>query len=317
MSADKHGSKRVVIAGGSGYLGRRLARRLAERGDTVCILTRNPLANDNGLWREVKWDGRTLDEWSVEFDGADVLVNLTGKNVNCRPTRANRDEILASRVDSVRVLGEAVRAVDHPPQVWVQASSLAIYGDAGERVCDEAARVDEAWPANVCTAWEEALGDALLPCMRWVTLRIGFVIGRDGGALPFLARLARWGLGGSISNGRQWISWLHEEDMDRVLLRAIDEKAMRGVFNATAPEAVTNAELMRELRRVLKRPWSPPVPKPAVYLGAWLIGSDPVIGLTGRRCVPAKLSAEGFEFQHQRLEGALRKIYTKEKEHTA
>jgi NAD dependent epimerase/dehydratase family enzyme len=148
--------------------------------------------------------------------------------------------------------------------------------------------------------------------MRWVTLRIGFVVGLEDGALPFLAKLTKWGLGGSISNGRQWISWLHEEDMDAIFLRAIDDEAMCGVYHATGPKPVTNAELMRELRGVLGRPWSPPVPKPAVYLGGWLVGSDPVIGLTGRRCIPKKLSEEDFKFRHPQLREALRVIYRKE-----
>ena len=306
--------KRIVIAGGSGYLGRRLARLLVERGDEVCILTRRPDLDGDTNWREVKWDGASLDgDWLGELEGVDVLVNMTGKNVNCRATRANQEEILNSRVDSVRVLGRALASVMRPPKVWVQASSLAIYGDAGDRICDESARLAEPWPANVCTAWEAALGEALLPCMRWVTLRIGFVIGAGGGALPFLAGLAKWGLGGAIGNGRQWISWLHEEDMDEILLRAIDDEEMCGVFNVTGPEPVTNAELMRQLRSALGRPWSPPVPKPAVYLGAWLVGSDPVVGLTGRRCIPKKLGEEGFEFRHPDLGDALREIYRKEK----
>jgi len=305
--------KRVVIAGGSGYLGRRLARCLIERGDAVCILTRQPEVSRRAgdRWCELRWDGRNTGDWVTALEGADVLINLTGKNVNSRPTRANRNEIMASRVDSVRVLGQALRMIVNPPEVWVQAGSLAIYGDAGDRVCDESAHVTEAWPANVCTAWEEALGEALLANTRWVTLRIGFVIGRGGGALPFLEKLARWGPGGRIGSGRQWISWAHEVDIDRVFLRAIDEPAMCGVYHATGPEPVTNSELMRTLRAVLKRPWSPPVPAPAVYLGAWLVGSDPVIALTGRRCVPGRLSSEGFEFNHPRLDGALRDLYEK------
>jgi len=304
--------KRIVIAGGSGYLGKHLARLLVARGDEVCILTRKPVSDRD--WREVKWDARTLDgDWMAELEGVDALVNLTGKNVNCRPTRSNREEIFESRVESVRILGRALASVLRPPKVWLQAGSLAIYGDAGDRICDESARVADAWPANVCTAWEAALGEALLPSMRWVNLRIGFVIGGEGGALPFLAKLAKWGLGGSIGNGRQWISWLHEADMVEIFRRAIDEQEMCGVFNATGPEPVTNAELMTELRAVLGRPWSPPVPKLAVYSCAWMVGSDPVVGLTGRRCVPKKLAELGFEFRHPRLRDALREIYRKEK----
>jgi len=158
-------------------------------------------------------------------------------------------------------------------------------------------------------AWEEALGQALLPNIRWVTLRIGFVLGREGGALPFLARLTRWGLGGSIGNGRQWISWIHLDDMNRIFLEALENPAWNGVYNATGPEPVTNSVLMRELRQFLHRPWSPPAPSPAVWLGAWLLGSDPKVALTGRRCVPARLREADFHFEWPHLTDALDELY--------
>ncbi len=302
--------KRIILAGGSGFLGRALAAKLVKRGgyDPV-ILTRSP-ENYKGAGRAVHWDGQTVaDEWKMEIDGAHAVINLAGKNVNCRPTAQNKKEILESRTDSVRVLGEAIRLVKTPPPIWIQTSSLAIYGDAKDRICDEAAKVNNEWPANVCIAWEEELGRALLPGIRWAVLRIGFVLGKDEGALPFLAKLVKCGLGGSIGNGRQWISWLHIDDMIALFMEALENSEFAGVYNATNRNAVTNAELMKTLRKILHRPWSPPAPAFAVRIGAPILGSDPVIALTGRRCVSKHLNDHGFTFKHPDLEPALHDLF--------
>ncbi|MCP5539338.1 MAG: TIGR01777 family protein [Akkermansiaceae bacterium] len=304
----------MVIAGGSGFLGRLLVERLDPEGVESVVLTRSP-GDHRGPGRAVAWDGRHPGDWMMELDGADALVNLTGKNVNDRPTRRHRGEVKASRVDSVRVLGEAIRRVGCPPRLWVQASSLAIHGDAGDRICDEATPLPSAagYPVNVCLEWEAALGEALLPEMRAVVLRIGFVLGIEGGALPFLAKLARFGLGGTIGSGRQWISWIHRDDMANLFVEVFENPALAGVYHATGPEPATNREFMRELRRVLGAPWSPPAPAPAVWTGAWMLGSDPKIALTGRRCVPARLCDSGFAFRWPKLAPALENLYPQRK----
>ncbi len=298
----------IVIAGGGGFIGRHLAEALERQGVRAVILTRSP-ENHRGPGTPLHWDGRTADPaWVQSLDGAQALVNLAGKNVNCRPTARNRREILDSRVESTRALGQALRQIARPPSIWVQASSLAIYGNAGDRLCDEAARVDPGYPANVCTAWEAALGEALLPGTRAAVLRMGFVLDAECGALPLLARLTRCGLGGSIGNGRQWISWLHRDDLVAMILRAINDPDFPVICNATGPHPVTNSEFMRALRETLRRPWSPPAPAFAVHLGACALGSDPAIALTGRRCVPAALDALGFTCRHPNLVPALHQL---------
>ncbi len=304
--------RRVVIAGGSGFLGRALADRLVKSGWRVIILTRNPNSYQ-GRGKAAFWDGKNCDpDWIRHLEGASALINLTGKNVNCRPSRKNRQTILQSRVDSVRVLGEALRQVNNPPDVWIQASSLAIYGNGGDRLIDESGFVPEdEYPANVCVAWEEELGRAIRPGMRWVTLRIGFVLGREGGALPFLARLTRWGLGGSIGNGKQWISWIHIDDMLSIFLAAIEQQDKEGVYNVSSLQPVTNSEFMAALRKTLHRPWSPAAPGMAVKIGAPILNSDPDIALTGRRCLPTRLHEAGFRFRYQNLEGALADLFKK------
>ena len=296
---------RVVIAGGSGFLGRALARALEACGHEVVVLTRDPV-NYRGSGRPVQWDGRTLDgTWAPLLDGAEALVNLAGKPVACRRTRGNRDEILRSRVDSCEALGAALRLAYRPPSVWVQATSLAIYGDAGDRICEESAFVPDEFPTDVCVAWEEALGRAIRPEMRWAALRIGFVLGRDGGALPTLARIARFGLGGPIGSGRQWISWIHQEDMTRLFLEAIRNPAVHGIFNATGLQPVTNAEFMETLRRILKVPVGLPTPAWLVRAVSPLIDTDPDLALNGRRGLPCHIHGLGFRFRFHELEDAL------------
>jgi uncharacterized protein (TIGR01777 family) len=306
--------ERIVIAGGSGFLGTALARTLDRRGYEVVVLTRTP-RQYRGPGRVVKWDGETLEEtWVAELEGARALVNLAGKNVNCRQTRTNRECILRSRVRTTEVLGEALRLVYRVPEVWIQAGSLAIYGDAGDRICDETGFVPDEYPTDVCVAWEEALGRAMRPEMRWVVFRIGFVLGRQGGALPTLARLARLGLGGKIGRGKQWISWIHLEDMMRLFVEAIESPAVHGICNAAGLQPVTNEEFMGTLRSVLEIPLGVPAPASLVRVAAPLIGADPDLALNGRRGLPVRIHGLGFEFQFHELKDALRDLLVPHKE---
>lgn len=301
-------TKRIILAGGSGFLGRLLAARLVERGDHVTLLTRHAGRRLPGV-EEYHWDGRTPGPWTRTLEGADAVVNLAGKNVNCRYTPDAVAEINASRVDSVRVIGQAIAQCQNPPKVWVQTGSLAVYGDAGDQICHEDAPAGTGIPADTCLRWERAFAECPTPRTRRVWLRISFVLGRSGGALRTLESLTRWFLGGSVGSGRQYISWIHQEDMLRLFLRCIDDPATQGCYNATGPQPVTNAVFMREMRRVLNRPWSPPTPAWAVPLGCWFLRTEPVLALTGRRALPRRLLDEGFSFEHPGLPGALNHLY--------
>ena len=240
-----------------------------------------------------------------QLEGAHALVNLTGKPVNCRQTARNRDQILRSRVEPTEVLGDALRLVYRPPAVWVQAASLAIYGDAGDRLCEESAYVPDEYPTDVCVAWEEALGRAIRPEMRWAVLRIGFVLGSGDGALGTLARLARLGLGGRIGSGNQWISWIHLEDMMRLFLEAIRNPSVHGICNAAGLQPVKNAEFMETLRKTLGVPVGLPSPAWLVRAAAPLMNADPDLALNGRRGLPCRIHGLGFRFQFHELEDAL------------
>lgn len=294
---------RVILAGASGFLGTALAGDLIAAGYQVANLSRSPRSPSDIT--ELLWDGRTVGEWAQALDGAAAVVNLTGRSVDCRYTAANRQEIIDSRVDPVRAIGTAISQCSQPPPVWVQAGSLAIYGDAGELICEEDAAHGQGFSVDVCKRWEAAVDQQSTPDTRKTILRIGFVLGPGGGALSKLARLARYGLGGTVGSGHQYISWLHIEDLNRIFRWAIERADSAGIYNATGPNPVSNATFMRELRRSLGVPIGPPTPAFLVRVGAFLMGTEASLALTGRRCVPTRLIEEGFTFNYPVLEDAL------------
>jgi uncharacterized protein len=290
---------KVVIAGGSGALGRRLCGDLTGRGHDVVVLTRTPRP---GPYRQVAWDGSTVGRWAGELAGS-AVVNLAGELVDRRPTPANIELLTRSRVAPTRALADAARRLDQPVPVWVQVSTLAIYGDGGEQQLTEESPLAEGPPqmAGVARAWEAAAAD--VPALRRVVLRTSLVLDRDTPALNRLAGLVRWGLGGPMGTGRQWVSWIHIHDWLGIVRYSLAEAD--GVLLATAPNPVRNKELMGTLRHALRRPPAPPVPAPIVRLGAVLLRTDPALALTGRRAVPARLAAAGFDFRYPHLAGAL------------
>jgi uncharacterized protein (TIGR01777 family) len=258
--------------------------------------------------RSLNWDGKTVGDWAHSLDGAAAVVNLTGKSINTRHTQENKREIIESRVNSVRALGNAIALCAQPPGSFVQASAVGIYGNSGSRWCDEETPPGNDFMAEVCRQWEEAFDAVIAPATRKKLLRVGITVGPDGGFLRVLNRLTRCFLGGQVGSGKQYISWIHVDDLTRMFVRAIERAEIAGVYNATAPHPVTNAELMRELRRAWHRPWSPPVPKWAVQAGARLIGLEGSLAFSSQRCVPKHFLAQDFEFEFPKIEPALADI---------
>ena len=301
---------RIVLAGGSGFIGQSLSPFLLSKNYEVIVLTRAE-SDHRGAVRYVHWDGKTLDDWLEFVNGACAVVNLTGRSINCRHTPEHRREIIDSRVDSVRVLGQAIARCAQPPKVFVQIAGVGIYGDKGERICDENTAQGNDFVAKVCEKWEAAFESVEAPAMRKVLLRLGVVLGPNGGFLGVLGRLTRWFLGGQVGNGRQYLSWIHIADLSRMVLAGIENRELTGVFNATSPNPVTNAEFMRELRRALHRPWSPPVPEFAARIGSWLMGTEASLALVSQRCIPKRFLEKNFEFEFPELREALANIFPK------
>lgn len=300
------GGRKVVLPGGSGYLGRHLARRLRDRGDEVVVLTRGPGGERDGL-RHVTWDGTTVGPWAAELEGADAIVHLAGRRVDVRPTRRNITTLIRSRVEPVVAVGRALEQLTAPPPVWVQVATLAIFGDAGDEVLDESSVPSGVGPAQMVTvalAWEHAFRTAAR-CERAVLLRCGVAIGPEDPATDQLTRLARLGLGGPIGSGRQWLSWIAPDDLLDVLERAVDDDGLDGLYHVASPNPVRNRELMAAIRKRVGRRRGLPSPAPLARIGAWSMGSDPALALTGRRALPARLQREGHRFAHPTIDAAL------------
>lgn len=305
--------KRIVIAGGSGFLGLSLAEYFAAAGAEVTILSRSQ-PKEGGRWSYCFWDGRTLGDWAATLEEADAVVNLTGRTVNCIKTPDHKDEILRSRVESTRVLGAAMRALKSPPQVWVQMSTAHIYGDPPSAVCTEESAEGIGLAPTVARAWESEFAQSKLPSQRGVVMRTSFVVGRDrgagGGALGTLGFIAKLGLGGKVARGTQGMSWIHEDDINAIFARAVCDEMMSGVYIVSSPNPKSQADFMRTLRKVIGMPIGLPAFEWMVRIGAPLfMRTDPELVLYGRYVIPKRLMEEGFVFRFAELEPALRDLY--------
>lgn len=300
-------ANKVVLAGGSGFLGQALARRLAVDGWEIVVLSRQP--RPDAPFREVQWNAETGGAWAAELEGAAAVVNFAGRSIHCVHTLEHSREILESRVNAVRALGKGWARAKHPPPVWVQCSATGYYGNAGDRFCDESLPPGPGFLAEVCRRWEEAFAAVELEGVRRVVLRLGVVLDPSHGALPPLVKLVRRFAGGPAGSGRQFVSWVHRHDAIEAFAAALARADWSGVFNVCSPAPVSNAELMRELRRVLGRPWCPAAPEFAVRLLAGpLLGVDPNLALHGQRCTPQRLLAAGFSFGFPAIGAALRDL---------
>jgi len=267
---------RMILAGGSGFLGGVLAKYFRALGWEVIVLTRRARVRGDGV-KEVAWDGKALGNWEDFLDGAEVVINLTGKSVDCRYTRANREAILASRVDSTRVLGEAIAQCKLPPRVWLNSSSATIYKHTFDRPNDESGDVGatraakDEFSIEVIRQWERAFDEAQTPRTRKVALRTAMVLGNARNSIyPVMRRLVKLGLGGRMGSGRQYASWIHQEDFCRAVDWLILHEEISGVVNLCASNPLPNAEMMRLFRQVCDVPFGLPAPEWMLEIGAFL-----------------------------------------------
>jgi uncharacterized protein (TIGR01777 family) len=294
---------RIILAGGSGFIGRELFNDL-HRDHDVITLTRTPREPT-----DIHWDGQSPGEWTHLLSGSLAVINLAGTIVNCRYTRAAREEIQQSRVQAVRAINTAIANCPDPPRILIQSSTTAIYGNRGDELLDESAVPGTTFSPETAKLWEQTFADHPTPHTRRVILRMSFVLGRTGGALTTLDRLIRFFLGGTVGTGRQWMSWIHIADVCRIIRRAIERPEMTGIYHVTAPNPVRNRDFMHALRRAIGRPWSPPAPALMVRLGCWLMRTEAELALWGRRCVPKRLADEGFDWAFPDLRAALESLY--------
>jgi hypothetical protein len=302
--------KRAILAGGSGFLGQSLTKALLKQDYDVIVLTRSPRERNDGS-KEIFWDAKSLGDWTKFVDGAEVVINLAGRSVDCRYTESNRKAILASRVDSTRALGEAMGNCRHPPGVWLNSSTATIYKHSFDRPWDETGEVGatpearDKFSIEVAQAWERALAQSNTPKTRKVAMRTAMVLGPGGGVFPVLRRLVKCELGGKMADGRQYVSWLHEADFCKSVAWLIANDSMDGVVNLAAPTPVPNFEMMKTLREVCGMPFGLPAAAWMLEAGALFLRTETELIIKSRRVVPGRLPASGFEFQFADLRAAL------------
>ena len=297
---------KIVIPGGSGQVGTLLARALHEQGHDVVVLSRTPAP---APWRTAHWDAETLGDWAAELDGADAVIVLAGRSVNCRYDVANRKAITDSRVQSTRVVGEAVARSVRPPPAWLQMSTATIYAHRYDAPNDEETGIlgggepdlPDTWrfSLDVARAWEAALHEAPTPQTRKIALRSAMVMSADrGGIFDTLLGLTRHGLGGPAGNGRQYVSWIHGDDFVRAVLWLIAHGEVSGPVNLAAPNPLPYAEFMADLRGAWGIKFGLPATKWMLEIGARALGTETELILKSRRVVPGRLLGAGFAFEH-------------------
>ena len=306
--------RRIILAGGSGFLGQTLASYFKEQGFEIAVLTRASCHADNAV-RQVGWDARTLGPWQKELEGATAVINLAGRSVNCRYHALNRREILDSRVNSTRILGEAIKRCVHPPEVWLNASTATLYRHTFGKAWNEAGEIGatpeakDAFSIEVGQAWERTFTEAETARTRKVAMRLAMVLGMGGNSVfPVLRRLVRLGLGGKMGSGRQFISWIHEADFCRAVGWLIGKQDLQGPINLAAPNPISNSEMMRTLRQVLGVPIGLPSAEWMLEVGTFFLRTETELLIKSRRVVPAKLLDSGFRFQFATIREAFENL---------
>jgi NAD dependent epimerase/dehydratase family enzyme len=347
-------NKKIILAGGTGFIGQALTARWGKDNQVIILSRQSAGAQNNSYKRKLlsaadgyhitywHWDGRSVEKhWANALEGADLVINLAGRSVNCRYTPRNKQEIFDSRTDATRAIGQAIREAVVPPKLWINAASATIYRHAQDRPQDEytgditdhrsvARRADisdvtakghisgkdqsrhfkDDFSVLVCKRWEKTFEEQRTPFTRKVALRIAITLGEGGVIIPYL-RLLKLGLGGRQGSGRQMYSWVHIEDLGRAAEWFLDHPELEGVYNVAAPGPVTNAYFMSALRRLTGHRLGLPAPAWLLKIGAVVIGTETELVLKSRWVVPTKLQETGFVFKYAQVDAALRSIIRK------
>jgi NAD dependent epimerase/dehydratase family enzyme len=351
-------NKKVIIAGGSGFIGQGIANYFGK-GNEIVILGRSVRNHENNVYgaktsvvregqiKHVNWDAKTVGVWAKELEGADIVINLTGKSVNCRYHEKQKSEIINSRVNATNIIGEAIRNCVHPPKLWINAASATIYQHSLDHAQDEFngrisdkksdnmpwsfldqvrlkknrllvslnhgkqseqyRNLDLDFSVRVCQLWEQAFFNQRTPFTRKVAMRTAITLGKGGVITPYLI-LCKFGLGGKHGNGQQMFSWVHIEDVCRFIDWLYEHKDAEGIYNCVAPKAVSNLHLMHLLRKAIGKNIGLPAPAPLLELGAWLIGTETELMLKSRWVYAKRSQDEGFKYKYQHVEEAIDEI---------
>jgi len=305
--------QKIILAGGNGYVGTVLANYYRDLATQVIILARTPKEQDGNI-KTVVWDGKTQSDWVKEIPSANMLINLCGKNVNCRYTEKNKAAIIASRVLPTTILGEVIAGLTDPPKLWINVTSAAIYRHAEDRPQDEATgEIGTGFSIDVCRQWEATFFNTNTPKTRKIALRMSIVMGAADGAFPRLLNLVKSGFGGMQGNGEQYVSWVHEQDTARCTEWLFDHPEMDGAINCTAPTPIKNNLFMSYIRQACRMPFGLPDPEWLLKIGAVVIGTETELILKSRWVLPKRLTDAGFVFKFPEAKAAIENILNKTK----
>lgn len=285
---------KVIVAGGSGFVGGHLLARLKESGYTTVVLSRSSKRVENADQMQA-WDGKTVGSWAMSLEGARAVINLSGPTLQRKWTPEVKQDILRGRVEPTKAIGQAIKDSQDPPKVWINASAVGYYGETSDRAVGESAPPGKGFLAEVGQQWEAAQKDFALSDTRMVQARLGVLLGKDGGAYPKLESLTKAFLGGAVGSGEQWMSWIHIDDAVRMLEWMIETDVV-GPVNVVAPNPARNKDVMAALRQALGRPPIPPAPEFMVKLGSSLMGVEPDMILDSHRVRPVIAEGRGFDF---------------------
>lgn len=303
---------KIILAGGTGFLGKALQQFYCDKATEIVVLSRsvNTLAQRKapcGIVRHVYWPNKLNNDhsWMQELEGADFVINLAGKNVNCRYTPENKKEILESRVNATDAIAEAIRQCTVKPKLWINLSSGTVYRHAEDRPQNEfTGEIGDGFSEDVVRAWEKSFAQDVGD-VRKVTMRLGIVLGNGEGVIPRLKNLVRFGLGGKHGNGRQMVNWIHVDDFIAIVEWFRMNSNAAGPYNIVSPHPVTNAELMKTMRKEMGMPFGLPAPVWMLEIGAWLIGTETELLLKSRWVEPKRLVDEGYQFRYPGIPDAI------------
>lgn len=295
--------KKLVIAAGTGFLGNVLINHFKNKFEEIVILTRGESRTSETI-KYVNWDAKTFSGWEKELENTSVLINLAGKSVDCRYTEENKNEILNSRIDSTKILNQAVLKCENPPLHWLNSSTSTIYRHSTDKEMNELdGEIGNDFSMNVAKSWEESFFEIETPKTLKTALRTSIVLGKKGGAFLPLKNLTKFGFGGKQGNGNQFVSWIHEKDFARAIEFIIDKKIV-GVINIVSPKPIKNKDFMKTLRKTLNVVMGIPVGVRLIKIGAKLIGTESELVLKSRNVVPKRLKENGFNFEYDDLKKA-------------
>ncbi len=302
--------KKLIIAAGTGFLGEVLVNHFKDKFEEIVILTRGKSQTIEGI-KYVNWNAKTLSGWETELENADVLINLTGKSVDCRYTEKNKKEILLSRIQSTKILNKAVLSCKTPPKHWLNSSTSTIYRFSLDKQMDEIdGEIGNDFSMNVAQSWEKAFFKTETPNTLKTALRTSIVLGKNGGAFIPIKTLAKIGFGGKQGIGNQYISWIHEKDFARSI-EFIIQKKMIGVINVVSPRPIRNVEFMKKLREAVGFPFGIPINKFLLEIGSFMIRTQSELVLKSRNVIPKRLQENGFEFEYANLDNAFQNLLKK------